>query len=187
VGDDAEILTAASRFLQEHLEHCLAAALLVGRLADILSTRLATPNLRLEANPLARKLGWPFVWATLLAALLPYAEPWGSTVAVPLIVASFLVASQNLSRAWMMRALGEDEYLAFSRRVFSRARPLAVYGSIAASSSLVAGAGALLLLFYPGAGEWAHDFAIGIVLYGGALAVHQSIAARRSFRAVRQA
>jgi hypothetical protein len=186
VGDEGEILAGLSRFLEHHLEHCLAATLFVGRLADILSTRLATPTLRLEANPLVRKLGWPFAWATLLVSLLPYAKPWGSVVAVPVIVASFFVAAQNLSRAWMMRALGEEEYLAFTRRAFAKARPALVYGSIAVSSSLIAGAGLLLLLFYPEDDAWAHWFALGIVLYAGAIALHGSLAARRSFRAVRE-
>lgn len=186
MGDDAETLAALSRFFRDHLVHCLAAALFVGRLADILSTRLGTPNLRLEANPLVRKLGWPFAWSTLLLSLVPYAEPWGAVVAVPLIVASFFVAAQNLSRAWMMRAVGEQEYLAFSRRAFAKARPAVVYGSIAGSSALIAGVGLLLALFYPSPDEWAHDFALGIALYAGAIALHGSLAARRAFRTIRQ-
>jgi len=181
------MLEGASAFLRSHTELCLSVVLLVARLADILSTRLATPTLRLEANLLVRKLGWPFAWATALLCVLPYVADWGSAVAIPMIVASFFVASQNLSRAWMMRALGEEEYLAFMRRAFAKARPALVYGSIAVSSSLIASAGLLLLLFYPQGDARAHYFALGIVLYAGAIALHGSVAARRTFRSLRRA
>jgi hypothetical protein len=179
------MLAAASAFFASHIEACLAAALLVARLADIGSTRFATPNLRLEMNPVARKLGWPYAWATVGLCVLPYVADWGSFVAVPIIVASLFVAASNLSRAWMMRTLGEDEYLVFSRAAFARARPALVYGSIVVSSSLIAAAGGLLMLFYPKPDEWANSFALGIVVYGLAIAVHASLHARRMFSARR--
>jgi hypothetical protein len=168
-------------------EHFLAAALLLARLADIGSTRLATPNLRLEMNPLARKLGWPFAWATLGLCVLPYVADWGSAVALPVIVMSLFVSASNLSRAWVMRSVGEEEYLAFMRGAFARARPRLVYGSIAVSGALTASAGLLLMLFYPDPEAWAHDFALGIVLYAAALVLHSTVHARRMFRAAASA
>jgi hypothetical protein len=182
MGDDVGWLVTASRIFGSHLDHWLALGILIARLADILSTRFATPNLRLEMNPLVRKLGWPFGWASLLLCLLPYAAEWGSAAAVPIIVMSLFVAGSNVGRAWAMRTLGEDAYLAFMREAFARARPRLVYGSIAVSSALIASAGGLLLLFYPEPGEWAYYFAQGIVFYGVALALHSSLHARRMFR-----
>ena len=43
-----------------HVFNICFVLLLFARGMDILSTRIATPNLLLEANPLARKLGWTF-------------------------------------------------------------------------------------------------------------------------------
>jgi hypothetical protein len=48
------------------IEQLLCALILVARLGDIGSTYLVTPNLLLEANPVVRKLRWPFALATLL-------------------------------------------------------------------------------------------------------------------------
>lgn len=177
------MLVAASELFRTHFEHCLAALLLVARLADVVSTRIATPTLRLEANPLARKLGWPFAWATLLVCLLPYYEPWGPVMALALIIVSLFVAASNFSRAWVMRAIGEEEYLAFTLRAYAKTRPAAVYASIAAWCVLTASVGLLLMLLYPQPDEWAHYFAWGIWAYVIAIAVHSSLFARRMFRA----
>jgi hypothetical protein len=169
-------------FFASHYRECLAAGVIVGRLADIGSTWLATPKLALEANPLARRLGWPFAWASLGLCVLPFAGDWGWAAAVPVIVASLFVAASNCSRALLPRTLGEAEYLAVLERAFSRAsRPLG-YGLIAVSSALVAAAGGLLMLFYPRAEEPAFQVGLGIVAYGAAIAVHGSAFARRMFR-----
>lgn len=169
---------------REHLELALAVILLVARLADVLSTRWATPQLRLEANPVVRRLGWPFAWATLLLCALPYAPGFGPPVAVAAIVLSLFVAAGNLSRGWAMRALGEEAYREHLRRVVSLATPWQVYGAIALASALIAGAGGLLLLFYPSPSEWAYFFALGIVAYALAAWLYSTLSIRRLLREV---
>ena len=72
--------------------HTIAGLFLLGRLADIISTRLVTPTLRLEANPVMRRLGWRFAWATLLVALLAYYSP---ALGIAGFAASFMVAASN--------------------------------------------------------------------------------------------
>ena len=129
------------------IEHYLAVTLFVARLADVVSTRIATPRLQLEANPIVRLLGWRFAWATTLVCFVAYVPDYGTTLAVPLIVISFLVAASNLSRGWALRALGEDGDREHSLRVASLAKPLHVYLAIAASSALTAAVGALLIAF----------------------------------------
>lgn len=49
-----------------HLERLLCALILISRLGDIGSTYLITPKLKLEANPILRKLGWWFAIASVL-------------------------------------------------------------------------------------------------------------------------
>ncbi|MFI5314605.1 MAG: hypothetical protein ACHQ6T_02810 [Myxococcota bacterium] len=167
--------------------NALAAILLAARLADVVSTRIATPRLQLEANPVVRLLGWRFAWATLLVCFVAYIPDYGPSLAVPLIVISFLVASSNLSRGWAMRALGEDAYQEHSLRVASLAVPLHVYLMIAASGALTAGVGALLLVFYPEPTEWAYQFGVGIIGYALAVWFYSTLGVRRLFRAVANA
>ena len=59
-------------FAYANFTHVLFVLLLVARLGDVGTTFLATPRLRLEANPIARKFGWPFALLTLGVCFLPY-------------------------------------------------------------------------------------------------------------------
>src|SRR6266545_4472111 len=84
------------------------ALLAFGRGMDFLSTWIATPNLVLEANPLAKMLGWrgglvvnAFVCLGFAAWPLP---------ALVIVTTSVLVAARNLQNAWLMRSLGEETY-----------------------------------------------------------------------------
>jgi hypothetical protein len=108
--------------------HLLAGAILVSRAADIASTRLATPKLLLEANPLVRRLGWPYAYLTLLAALIPY---WNLGFGLAVAVASFLIAGSNFSRGWIATALGEEAYLCVvvsaAQRISARAVLLRIW------------------------------------------------------------
>src|SRR5579864_9285673 len=72
-------------FAYANLPHVLCALLLIARLGDIGTTYLATPRLRLEANPIVRKLGWPFALLSLGACFLPY---YSITIAVPVLIGS---------------------------------------------------------------------------------------------------
>ena len=178
-------LSALHAAFDAHRSHALAAMLLFARLADVLSTRAASPRLELEANPLVRKLGWPFAWSTLAVCLVAYLPGYGPEVALAAIVVSLFVAAGNFSRGWAMRALGEEAYRAHLRRALSAARPLHVYLAIAASSGLVAVAGVLLLVLQPAPSEAAGSFAIGILLYAAATWLHSTAATRRMLREVR--
>jgi hypothetical protein len=45
----------------QQLPHVIAFLLLIARLGDVGSTYLLSPTLKLEANPIMRRLRWPFV------------------------------------------------------------------------------------------------------------------------------
>ncbi|HYE74981.1 MAG TPA: hypothetical protein VEF04_16690, partial [Blastocatellia bacterium] len=96
------------KFVYSHFEHCLFVLLLISRLGDIISTYLATPTLKLEANPLARRLRWPFAVCTVLVSFIAY---FNTFIAVVMLVPFLFVSASNLSRVWLIRALGEDAYL----------------------------------------------------------------------------
>jgi hypothetical protein len=165
-----------------HESHAQALILLFARLADIVSTRLASPRLVLEANPIVRSLGWPFAWATLAVCGIAYLPERGPSLALSASVLSLFVAAGNLSRGWAMRAIGEEAYRAHMRRVLAAAKPAQVYLAIAAASALVGSAGALLLVLEPDPDGAAWSFAMGILLYAGATWFHSSVAVRRMQR-----
>lgn len=75
---------------------------------DFLSTWFATPTLVLEANPLAKWLGWK--WGIAFNLLLCLATAHWPLAGLILVTTSLLVAARNFKSAWLMRALGERDY-----------------------------------------------------------------------------
>jgi len=97
----------------------LTVALFLARGADILSTRIATPSLAMEANPLFRRLGWR--WVMILNVLLCFLLALWLMCAVVMITVSVLVAARNFQSAWLMRGMGEHEYAGMIARAGDRA------------------------------------------------------------------
>src|SRR5437868_13172254 len=94
----------------------LLALLAFGRGMDFLSTWIATPNLVLEANPIARKLGWR--GGIIVNFFLCVGFAFWPLTAVIISTTSVLVAARNFQLAWLMRSSGEDSYRAwFSERL----------------------------------------------------------------------
>ena len=75
---------------------------------DFLSTWFATPTLALEANPLAKRLGWK--WGIAFNLLLCVAAAHWPLAGLIVVTTSLLVAARNFKSAWLMRALGEVDY-----------------------------------------------------------------------------
>lgn len=150
------------------MEHVIAVLLLLARLGDIGSTWLATPNLLLESNPVARLLRWPFALATLLVALLPYVL---MPAALLVLTASLLVTASNFGKLWMIRALGEQAYYDFICRLAARGNPAWPLLFTCCAALAIAGIGAALLLFYPSENEAGYWFAAGFIAYAAVTVV----------------
>jgi hypothetical protein len=164
-------------------EHFVAFLLLLARLGDIGSTYLATPTLKLEANPVARRLRWPFAMLTLLAALLPY---WWLPGGIIVLVGSLLVCSSNFSRLWLMRTMGETEYYEFIVRMSGRAKPVPTLLFMFASALCIAAIGITLQLFYPDPEkELAYFFSVGFFGYAFAIGLYGPLAFLRFRKAHR--
>jgi hypothetical protein len=88
-----------------NIEHYLFVFILLGRIGDIGSTYLATPQLRLETNPIIRKLKWPFAIVTLLISFIAY---YHAGLAVMILISTYFVCSANISKLWAIRTVGED-------------------------------------------------------------------------------
>jgi hypothetical protein len=98
----------------------MLALLLFARGMDFLSTWLATPNLMLEGNPLAKKLGWKL--GGLVNAVLCLVFAFWPLTAIIIITAGLLVAAHNFHSAWLMRSMGEEAYRRWFLEQISRAR-----------------------------------------------------------------
>src|SRR5262249_45828242 len=107
-------------FAYENLPHVLCALLLISRIGDIGTTYLVSPKLILEANPIVRKLGWPFALFTLTACLLPYVSLEGAVMALMVFL---LVSARNAGKIWIARTIGEEVYAAFVLELARKSKP----------------------------------------------------------------
>ena len=123
----------------------LLSGLIAARGMDFLSTWVATPNLLLEANPIARKLGWR--WGLISNGLLILFFAAWPLPAIVIITTSFLVAARNLQSAWVMRALGEAQYRAWMAERLLHTPPGLYYFCLFAQSSIYGLIGVTLLYF----------------------------------------
>ncbi len=166
-------------FAYGNLPHVLCALLLIARIGDVGTTYLVTPNLILEANPIARKLGWPFALLTLGACLLPYVH---MPIAVSALVAYLLVSASNAGMIWTVRTIGEKAYAAALLELARRSKLSHALLGLAASTFFVALAGGTILLFYPSEDEWGFWLGLGVLLYAGAKGFYGTLAMIRLFR-----
>ncbi len=144
----------------------LAGLILAGRSCDLFSTWIATPNLVLEGNPVARRLGWKFgIPLNVTLGLLVGCWP---LPAIALTTTSLLVAARNLQSAWLMRTLGETNYRCWmSDRLHESPRGLAG-ACFFSEAALFAAVGGALLWF----ARWELvPFGIGLGMAAYALAV----------------
>src|SRR6478672_8304876 len=95
--------------------------LLFSRGMDFLSTWVATPNLALEGNPLAKWMGWRggLIFNVLFSLFLAV---W-PLPAIMVSAMSLLVAARNFQNAWLMRSMGEASYSAFIHERLMTAHP----------------------------------------------------------------
>jgi hypothetical protein len=145
------------------LPHVIAFLLLLARIGDVGSTYLISPTLKLEANPIIRRLRWPFASMSVLVAAAPY---YSVPLALTLLVGSLLVCASNCSRMWIARTMGESEYHRFLTGVARQTpRGLGVLYCLL-SPPCMATIGGVIFLFYPSMTKtWAAWIGYGFVLF----------------------
>jgi len=159
-------------FFNEHIVHVIAALTVLSRLADVFTTYLVSPTLKLEANSIVRKLGWKFAMLTVLVGLIPY---YSIPLGIVLMTVSFLVAASNASKILMGKFLGEDAYAKLSRQVVLAAPPGLGWIYLLLPAVLFSIPGWVLFMFYPNPTEPAVYFAEGIIVYAFAIAFWGSV------------
>lgn len=120
-------------------------ALIFCRSMDILSTRIATPNLVLEGNPIAKLLGWRWLLPINLGFCVTLAA-W-PLPAIMLGTMSLLVAARNFQSAWLMRSLGEEVYRVWHVQRIQETRVTLYLFCLAGETGLIAAIGAVIVLF----------------------------------------
>ncbi|HQU16104.1 MAG: hypothetical protein B7Z66_08880 [Chromatiales bacterium 21-64-14] len=159
--------------ISDHLVRLLVVGILISRIGDIGTTYLASPGLKLEANPIVRKFRWWYAFLTLFVCVIPY---WNAGAGIMVMVVSFLVSTSNSMRLWFIRALGETEYFHLQVRVASAANPVSSLMLILLPPVFMALLGISLWVVYPDPaidpGYW---FASGILVYGAVLAVYSPL------------
>lgn len=161
----------------------LLALLVFSRGMDFLSTWIATPNLVLEGNPLAKKLGWK--WGVALNVVLVAVLAMWPLSAIVVATASVLVAARNFQSAWLMRSLGEAAYRDWHVQRIQETRVTLYLFCLAGNTLLNAAVGAALIYF---SRLRLVPFAIGmgIVTYAMAVAFYSLLAVWRLHRAVKR-
>lgn len=153
------------------------AALFGARMADFLSTWVATPNLVLEGNPIARRLGWRL--GVAVNAALCFALAFWPLAGVIVVTTSLLVAARNFKSAWMMRVMGEERYLAFMLNQMRLTPPWLFLLCLVGETSLMSLIGVALLLFSP-AGTAPFAIGVGFIAYAVAVLFYSCLSLRKA-------
>jgi hypothetical protein len=153
--------------------------LLAARAADLLSTRAGSPNLVLEANPLARRMGW--FWGTRFNLVLCFVLALEPSLAIILMTISLLVAARNFSAGWLMRALGETGYRHFMSDMMRRTTPRFFALCVAGETLPYLLVGAAIICFSRHR-SIPESIGVGMVAYGGTVAFYPFLSLWRNRR-----
>src|SRR5256885_9975157 len=147
-------------------------ALLFARGMDVLSTWIATPNLVLEGNPIAKILGWR--WGLPINAGICLVLAFWPLPAIVLSTTSVLVAARNFQSAWLMRSMGEEAYRDWHVARIQETRVTIFLLCLAGNTLLTACIGGLGFVF---SRMELIPFGIGagIVAYGGAVVFYKLV------------
>jgi len=157
--------------------------LLFARGMDFLSTWIATPNLVLEGNPLAKKLGWK--WGAVINLVLCVTFAGWPLPAIVISTTSVLVAARNFQSAWLMRSLGEEPYRTWHVERLQETRISLYLLCLFAQTALISGVGAALIIFTDGQ-LVALAIGLGIIAYALAVAIYTLLSVWRMRRVLPQ-
>ena len=146
---------------------------------DFLSTWIATPNLVLEGNPLAKKLGWK--WGILVNIVLCFAFAFSPLPAIVISTTSVLVAARNFQQAWLMRSLGEELYRTWHVARLRETNGFLFVFCLLAQTALIGLVGAALI-FFSRVNAVPMAIGIGVVGYAGAVTFYTLLAVWRMRR-----
>lgn len=158
-----EVLAFGSR------PYCLyLLVLLFARSMDFLSTYVATPNLVLEGNPIAKRLGWR--WGIPFNLVICAGLAFSALSAIVVATTSVLVAARNFQSAWLMRSMGEQAYRDWYLARIQETR-VTLYLACLGGNTLLTAAVGTALAWYSYFSGLLVPFAIGVGIIAYAVAV----------------
>jgi hypothetical protein len=158
--------------------------LLFARSMDFLSTWIATPNMVLEGNPVAKKLGWR--WGIPLNILMCFGFAFWPLPAVVISTTSVLVAARNFQYAWLMRSLGEQRYREWHIERVQETNISLYLFCLFGQTALTGGVGLAVILATNGRNRYqplALALGLGIIAYSLAVAFYTLLGVVRLRRA----
>ncbi|HTX20340.1 MAG TPA: hypothetical protein VMD27_00565 [Candidatus Aquilonibacter sp.] len=161
----------------------MLALLIFARGMDFLSTWVATPNLVLEGNPIAKKLGWK--WGVALNVALVVVLAMWPLSAIVVATASVLVAARNFQSAWLMRSLGEAAYREWHVQRIQETR-VTLYLFCLAGNTLLTGAVGAALIYFSDLQLVPFAIGMGMDAYALAVAFYSVLAIWRLHRAAKR-
>lgn len=159
----------------------MLALLLFARGMDFLSTWAATPNLALEGNPLAKKMGWK--WGGVVNFVLCVGFALWPLTAIIVITSALLVAAHNFRSAWLMRTLGEDQYRQWFGDRLAEAR-LPVYLACLTGETLMTAIIGTALVLFSRIDSVAYAVGFGIIAYSVIVFFYTSLSMWRLRRGI---
>ena len=145
------------------------ALLAFSRGMDILSTWVATPNMVLEGNPLAKRLGW--TGGIIVSLIMSFGFALWPLPAIVISTTSLLVAARNFQHAWLMRSFGEEPYRTWHVARIQETRISLYLFCLFAQTALIAVVGVALIYFSPPSAHLVPAaIGLGIIAYAAAVA-----------------
>ncbi len=152
----------------------LLLVLLFSRAVDFISTWVATPNMVLEGNPIAKKLGWR--WGIPVNLLLCVLFAFWPLPAMVISTTSVLVASRNFQAAWLMRSMGEQHYRDWHIERVQETSATLYLACLFGQTVLIASIGGAVIYFtHSDRDTVLFAIGLGIIAYAVAIAVYSLI------------
>jgi hypothetical protein len=144
---------------------------IVSRSLDFLSTYISTPTMKMEANLLAKRLGWKKM--ILLNILLCVMASFSLPLTAIICTVSLLVSGHNMSRGLTTRGIGEEK----TREIMDKALQNLSIGIILlfTLSYAVVYVGIGIFLIMTALGSLVQWVGYGFILFGFAIALHSNI------------
>lgn len=161
----------------------LLALLVFARGMDFLSTWIATPNLILEGNPIAKRLGWK--GGVVVNLLLVFILALWPLTAIVVATASVLVAARNFQSAWLMHSLGEEMYRTWHVERMAET-PLSLYLFCLAGNTLLTASVGGALMYFGAMRLVPVAVGMGLVCYSAAVAFYSLLSVWHLRRASRK-
>lgn len=159
------------------------AILAFARGMDYLSTWIATPNMVLEGNPLAKWMGWK--WGTVLNVVMVVLLAQWPLAAIVVSTASVMVAARNFQSAWLMRSLGEEIYRDWHVDRIQET-PIGLYLFCLAGNTLLTALVGVALMYYGGDYLVPVAIGMGVIAYSVAVAFYTLLSVWRMRRSSRK-